>query len=83
MEFDLGSISLDLDTPAAPAASSAPASTEAAPLTDDPLATKLALAQEFHTIGDTDGARTLVEEVIAESSGELKARAQRMLADLG
>jgi pilus assembly protein FimV len=82
MEFDLGSISLDLDTPTAPAASTAPASTEAAPL-DDPLATKLALAQEFNTIGDTDGARTLVEEVIAEASGELKARAQRMLAELG
>jgi len=82
MEFDLGSISLDLDTPAAPAASTAPANTEAAPL-DDPLATKLALAQEFNTIGDADGARTLVEEVIAEASGELRARAQRMLAELG
>jgi pilus assembly protein FimV len=50
---------------------------------DDPLATKLALAHEFNTIGDTDGARTLIEEVIAESSGALKARAQRLLADLG
>ena len=59
------------------------AGTEAAALADDPLATKLALAQEFNTIGDTDGARTLVEEVIAESTGELKARAQRMLSDLG
>ena len=31
-------------------------------LSDDPLATKLALAQEFNTIGDSDGARTLIEE---------------------
>ncbi|GAO21344.1 FimV N-terminal domain protein [Alicycliphilus sp. B1] len=44
--------------------------------------TKLALAEEFNTIGDSEGARTLVEEVIAESSGELKARAQRLLATL-
>lgn len=52
-------------------------------LPDDPLATKLALAEEFNAIGDAEGARTLVEEVIAESSGPLKARAQRLLADLG
>ena len=45
--------------------------------------TKLALAEEFNAIGDTDGARTLIEEVVAESSGALKARAQRMLAELG
>ena len=51
-------------------------------MSDDPLATKLALAQEFNTIGDSDGARTLIEEVIAESSGDLKARAQRLLAEL-
>ena len=50
---------------------------------DDPLATKLALAEEFNAIGDTDGARTLIEEVVAESSGALKTRAQRMLAELG
>ena len=29
------------------------------------------------------GARTLIEEVVAESSGALKTRAQRMLAELG
>jgi len=52
-------------------------------LADDPLATKLALAQEFNTIGDSDGARTLIEEVIAEASGDLKARAQKMLSELG
>ena len=49
----------------------------------DPLATKLALAEEFNAIGDADGARTLIEEVVAESSGALKIRAQRMLAELG
>ena len=84
MDFDLDSISLDLKAPpASPAADSAPAepTTARAELPGDPLATKLALAQEFHAIGDTDGARTLIEEVMAEASGDLKARAQKMLAD--
>ena len=88
MEFDLGDLTLDLGAPAKPAALPPAAALDAADIgveaaADDPLATKLALAQEFNAIGDTDGARTLVEEVVAESSGALKARAQRMLADLG
>jgi pilus assembly protein FimV len=49
---------------------------------DDPLATKLALAQEFNAIGDPDGARSLAEEVLAEASGDLKTRAQRFLAEI-
>ena len=90
MEFDLGELSLDLNAPSTPMAAPAPKAVPApAPLDDvavaqdDPLATKLALAEEFNAIGDTDGARTLIEEVVAESSGALKTRAQRMLAELG
>ena len=49
----------------------------------DPLATKLALAEEFNAIGDSDGARSLAEEVLVEASGELKSRAQRFLAEIG
>ncbi len=90
-EFDLGDLSLDLDTPASIAGSEAaaapaesePAPADAAAMQDDPLATKLALAEEFNAIGDSEGARTLIEEVIAESSGDLKARAQRLLNELG
>jgi pilus assembly protein FimV len=48
----------------------------------DPLATKLALAQEFNAIGDPDGARTLAQEVIAEASGDLKTAAQKFLAEI-
>ena len=92
MEFDLGELSLDLTAPSKPMA--APASKAQAPTSvsmddgsaaaqDDPLSTKLALAEEFNAIGDTDGARTLIEEVVAESSGALKIRAQRMLSELG
>ena len=48
----------------------------------DPLATKLALAEEFNAIGDPDGARSLAQEVLAEASGDLKSRAQRFLAEI-
>ena len=92
MDFDLGDLSLDLTAPSKPMAAPAVAAPvlppelpddAAEPAQDDPLATKLALAEEFNAIGDTDGARTLIEEVVAESSGALKTRAQRMLAELG
>jgi pilus assembly protein FimV len=53
------------------------------PEIEDPLATKLALAEEFNAIGDADGARSLAQEVIAEASGDLKNRAQRFLAEIG
>ncbi len=81
LNFDLGSLSLDLgDGPAAaPAASAAVAAVADA---DDPLATKLALAEEFSSIGDADGARSMIEEVIAEATGDVKARAQQALARL-
>ncbi len=76
LEFDLGSLSLDLEPPAQ-APTEAP-STE----NEDPLETKLALAEEFVSIGDEDGARALIEEVVAEASGEMRAKAQRALANL-
>ena len=78
LEFDLGSLSLDLDTP------SADEKPTEAPDTvgEDPLETKLALAEEFVSIGDEDGARALIEEVVAESTGDMRAKAQRALANL-
>jgi pilus assembly protein FimV len=82
IEFDLGSLAMDLE-PAAPHADANSAMQETGGADDDPLATKLELAQEFHAIGDTDGARALVEEVVAASTGPLKAKAQRFLAELG
>lgn len=73
MNFDMGGLSLDLGTPSEQPGSGS----------DDPLATKLALADEFKAIGDTDGARALIEEIIAEASGDMKSRAQKALAALG
>ena len=48
-------------------------------LTDDPLARKLELAEEFRQIGDLEGARDLLEEVLAKADGALKSKAQGML----
>ena len=83
MEFDLSTVSLDLEpTTERGELTSDMAPTEAAPLQDGPFATKMALAREFTAIGDNDGARTLLEEVIADSSGDVKAQARRLLDTL-
>jgi pilus assembly protein FimV len=78
-------LAFDLDTPppaAAPVAA-APMAAASGGDGDSPLATKLALAEEFNAIGDADGARSLAEEVLAEASGDLKSRAQKLLAEIG
>jgi pilus assembly protein FimV len=80
MDFDMGDLSLDLPSRGTPAGAASMAID--AGITGDPLETKLALAQEFREIGDEDGARSLAQEVAAEAKGDLKARAQRMVADL-
>ncbi|MEY3445884.1 MAG: hypothetical protein RIR45_639 [Pseudomonadota bacterium] len=77
LEFDLGSLSLDLDMPSAEALTDGPPAEGG-----DPLETKLALAEEFVSIGDEDGARALIEEVVAEATGDMRAKAQRALANL-
>jgi pilus assembly protein FimV len=98
IEFDLGALSLDLPgepTAASPPSvelntDEAQTSTQGASLISEgfddtggnPLATKLALAEEFNAIGDPDGARSLAQEVLAEASGDLKNRAQRFLAEI-
>lgn len=50
--------------------------------TEDPHFIKLSLARELQALGDTEGARSLVEEVEAESTGDMKAQAQALLATL-
>jgi len=78
LDFGLADLSLDLPSP-----NDGAIEVIDAELTGDPLETKLALAIEFRDIGDTDGARSLVQEVADEASGALKARALKMLTDLG
>jgi pilus assembly protein FimV len=48
----------------------------------DPLARKLELAEEFRQIGDMEGARDLLQEVVSKASGALKSKAQSMLNEL-
>jgi pilus assembly protein FimV len=76
LKFDMGSLSLDLDGPVSEQ------QTASGNLIEDSLGTKLALADEFVSIGDEDGARALIEEVVAESTGEMRAKAQRALSNL-
>ena len=76
LDFDLGSLSLDMNTPVTSNAHAAPVEHE------DPLMTKLALAEEFSAIGDDDGARALIEEVLLEATGDMRAKAQRALNNL-
>lgn len=92
LEFDLSGISLDLDVPAtAGKVADLPESTNFGdtdlPLIDDdgsvdPFERKLELAEEFRQIGDMEGARDLLQEVVAKAGGALKAKAQVMLDEL-
>jgi pilus assembly protein FimV len=77
LEFDLDSLSLDLGPSAADDTDD-----DNSVFGEDSLETKLALAEEFVSIGDQDGARALIEEVVTEASGALHEKAQRALAKL-
>ncbi|MFC5572180.1 FimV/HubP family polar landmark protein [Xenophilus aerolatus] len=49
---------------------------------DSPQAIKLSLARELQALGDAEGARSLVEEVASESSGEMRHQAEQLLTQL-
>jgi pilus assembly protein FimV len=94
LDFDLGDLSLDTPTVAVPAPAQADVDfgdfgigsdtpPPDLPVENDPLSRKIELAEEFRQIGDLEGARDLLEEVIAKSEGSLKAKAEGMLAKLG
>lgn len=92
--FDMASINLDLDAPpeaasepraeapAAPPAAAAPA----AEIDDSALqdvATKLELAQAYEEMGDKEGARELLQEVLSEGNAAQQEAARNKLAQLG
>ncbi len=81
LPFDLSGISLDLDQPVTVAED--PTTTPGGLGFDsgdgDPLSRKMELAEEFQRIGDKDGARDLLREVLATASGAIKTKAQGML----
>ena len=73
--LDLSSISLDLGTPG-----------ESEPPADahwQEVATKLDLAKAYEEMGDKDGARELLDEVLKEGDAAQQQQAQTMLAALG
>jgi pilus assembly protein FimV len=75
LEVDLSSISFDLGTPGEPAA----------PIGDarwQEVATKLDLAKAYEEMGDKDGARDLLKEVMKEGDGAQQQQAQTLLAAL-
>jgi len=77
-ELDLSSISLDLGSPTATA--------EAGAAKDDKwydVQTKFDLAKAYQEMGDKEGAREILREVIAEGDTEQKAAAEKVLSTLG
>jgi len=48
----------------------------------DEAATKLDLAQAYIDMGDSDGARDILNEVVSEGSAEQKSEAREMLSRL-
>ncbi len=81
MDFDFGDLKFDDPATAATARPTEPLGLDSIDPAD-PLARKLELAEEFRQIGDMEGARDLLQEVIAKADGALKSRAQGMLDNL-
>lgn len=52
-------------------------------VSDDPLSTKLDLAKVYLDMGDSEGAREVLKELVEESQGPLKDEAMALLAKLG
>lgn len=77
-DIDLSSISLDLGSPAGAGTSGD---------SSDPrwqeVATKLDLAKAYEEMGDKDGARELLNEVLKEGDAAQQSQAGEMLAKLG
>ncbi len=74
--LDLSDLSLDLDTPAE---SAAPADAGGDP---SAVATKLELAKAYIEIGDTDGAKEILNEVAREGNAAQQDEAKTILAGL-
>ncbi|MBC7941602.1 MAG: hypothetical protein H7Z19_17925, partial [Chitinophagaceae bacterium] len=95
LDFDLGELS-NSPPPAAPGREAAVdfgdfsidgTESQPVPLNEpaadaDALSRKLELAEEFRQIGDLEGARDLLEEVLARADGALRSKAQKMLESL-
>lgn len=82
-EFDLSGISLDLEPSKndAPSAGNAVMDAATSPKQQE-MATKLDLAMAYQEIGDREGAKELLEEVLRGGDAEQQARAQKMIESI-
>jgi len=82
-EFDMTSINLDLGATQVAGLTNVMGTEDSAadPGADD-VGTKLALAKAYEEMGDHDQARELLQEVIAEGSGELVDQAREIIGRL-
>lgn len=95
---DLPPLEFDTSPAAAPLSDESASRATAAPVSDldldidlddgyfageDAIATKLDLAKAYMDMGDPDGARSMLEEVLAEGSDEQRAEAHRLMAEMG
>ncbi|MDR2875161.1 MAG: LysM peptidoglycan-binding domain-containing protein [Methylobacillus sp.] len=78
-DLDLSGINLDITTPVGKTVSDAG---EAANEESADVNTKLDLVTAYMDMGDSEGARELLEEVVQEGSPKQRERAQRVLASL-
>ena len=77
MDFKLDLADLDINAPAKPAGG---------PAKDDhwyDVQQKFDLAKAYEEMGDKDGARDILQEVMREGDVEQKAQAQKLLGTLG
>jgi len=90
-EFDIGSIDLDLSAEPSPAPLEA-AAPAAEPVPEEDVAkdshweqvnTKLDLAKAYEEMGDLEGARELLQEVVGEGSADLVEQARAILGRIG
>lgn len=81
-EIDLSAFELPME----PGAEAAPSALETAPAGDDAhsqeVATKLDLAKAYEEMGDQEGARELLEEVLAEGNAAQQEMARQAMARL-
>lgn len=87
--FDFSLPPLDLEAPVTHSTPAAmPAAHKAADLDDDyfpgddAIGTKLDLAKAYMDMGDPEGARSMLEEVVSEGSDAQKAEAHRLIAEI-
>jgi pilus assembly protein FimV len=91
-DFDIGSINLDLGAESPAAAGDAESASEPEATFEQPVDhdgqweevnTKLDLAKAYEEMGDLEGARELLQEVLSEGAPDLVEKAQAILGRIG